>query len=205
MRVESHHRIDRDVLFASVSYGITLIRFLTAVIVGGSILFGASDRSFIVTSIVLIMGSDYLDGLMFDKSNLVFNKDWRINRRIADSVCDRLVIQLICIPLAVTNGSFLWLYLALLGREVVISTYISKQLTRGFLVYPRSISKIACAMVGVAVIAFMVSSTVVTTITAILMIALSLFALLDYARRIQGHVLSILPPKKSRHGLEEIF
>src|ERR1051325_6834 len=205
MRVESHNRIDRDVLFASVSYGITLVRFFTAVIVGASILFETADRSFVVTGIVLIMGSDYLDGLMFDKSNFVFNKHWRIKRRIADSVCDRLVIQLICIPLLMGNGSFLWLYLALLAREMVISSYISRQLARGFLVYPRSISKIACAMVGIAVIAFMTFSMVVTTIMGILMIVLSLFALLDYARRVQSRHLSISSPKKSRLSLEEIF
>jgi phosphatidylglycerophosphate synthase len=204
MRVESHLRVDRDLLLAVASYGITLLRLFIAAFGAVTILRG-DDIRFGVTSIALVMAFDYFDGATFDKSNFSVLKAWRIKRRVADSVSDRLVIQIICIPLLIKYSSFLWLYLPILAREIAISGYISKEFAKGILVYPRSISKVACAMVGIAVMSFVIFPFSFTFITTAVMFTLSGFALLDYIRRVQNYKASRSPMAQSIGSLEEIF
>lgn len=204
MRVQSHLRVDRDGLLVVSSYGITFLRLLIAAFGAVTILRGDDIRLGVV-SVALVMAFDYFDGATFDKSNFSALKEWRIKRRIADSISDRLVIQIICIPLLIKNSSFVWLYLPILAREIAISGYISKEFAKGFLVYPRSISKVACAMVGIAVISFLIFPFSFTFITAAVMSTLSAFALLDYIRRVQDYKASRSPMAISIGSLEEVF
>jgi phosphatidylglycerophosphate synthase len=141
MRVESHLRVDQDLLLVVASYGITLLRLLIAIF-GALTILRRDDVRFVVASIALVMAFDYFDGATFDRSNLNILKEWRIKRRVADSLSDRLVIQIICIPLLINNFSFVWLYLPILAREIAISGYISKEFAKGILVYPRSVYKL---------------------------------------------------------------
>lgn len=204
MRVESHVRVDRDLLLAIASYGITFVRLLIAAFGALTILRG-DDVRFAVASVALVMAFDYFDGATFDKSSFSDLREWRIKRRIADSVSDRLVIQIVCIPLLTKNASFIWLYLPILTREIVISGYISKEFARGILVYPRSISKVACAMVGISVISFVIFPIGFTFITAAVMITVSAFALFDYIRRVQDHKGSVSTMPRSIGSFAEIF
>src|ERR1700682_1807763 len=130
MRVESHLRVDRDSFLAVASYGITIVRLLIAALGGFSILLGADVRV-VIGSIALVMAFDYFDGATFEKSTFSAVKDWRIKRRIADSISDRLVIQIICIPLLIKNSAFLWLYIPILAREIAISGYVSREFATG--------------------------------------------------------------------------
>lgn len=204
MRIESHLRVDRDLLLAVTSYGITLLRLLIAA-VGALTVLRRDDMRFVVASVALVMALDYFDGATFDKSYFSAHREWRIRRRIADSVSDRLVIQIICIPLLIQDSSFMWLYLLILARELAISGYLFREFSKGILVYPRSISKIACGMVGMAVISFVTFPVAVVLMTGAVMITLSGFALRDYMRRVQSAKVSISPLTKPIVGLEEIF
>jgi phosphatidylglycerophosphate synthase len=133
------------------------------------------------------MGLDYFDGATFDKSNFSGLKEWRIKRRIADSVSDRLVIQIVCIPIFLKTPSFAWLYIPILVRELTISGYVAHQFSKRIVLYPRAICKLACAMVGIAVISFINFSSWATFPLAIAMVALSAGALLNYHRRASAH------------------
>jgi len=204
MRVESHLKVDRDLLLAVVSYGITFLRLLIAAFGAITILRG-DDVLFVVASITLVMVFDCFDGATFDKSNFSALKEWRIKRRVADSISDRLVIQIICIPLLIKNPSFMWLYVPVLARELAISGYVSKEFARGILVYPRLVSKLACATVGIAVISSLVFPLSLAFIATPVMITLSVFALLDYIRRVQNYKASVSHIAKSIGSLDEIF
>ena len=203
MRVECHLKVDRDSMLAIASYGITFIRLLIAAVGALTILRG-DDLRLVVSSIALVMAFDYFDGATFEKSTFSIIKEWRIKRRLADSISDRLVIQIISIPLLIENSSFVWLYLLIVAREVAISGYLSRQFTKGNLVYPRLIAKVACAMVGLAVISFLSFSFSITFIVSAAMIASSAFALLDYSRRIRSYEASS-PISLPNGSLEEIF
>ena len=203
MKVESRVSVDRDYLLAVSSYGVTLLRLLIAV--GGAVtILRGQDIRLGVASILLVMALDYFDGATFERSNLSGIMEWRIGRRIVDSISDRLVIQIVCIPVLITDSSFSWLYLLIAAREMAISGYISRQFAQGRLVYPRGISKIACAMIGLAVISSLVFSFTVTVMTAATMIALSAFALFEYIRRTQNFKAS-RPIAPSNGSLAEIF
>jgi phosphatidylglycerophosphate synthase len=203
MRVESHLRVDRDSFFTITSYGITFIRLLIAFF-GGVMILRGDDVKFGVASIALVMAFDYFDGATFNRTTFSTIKEWRMNRRVLDSVFDRLVIQIVCIPLLISNSSFVWLYLLILSRELAISGYISKQFTQGLLVYPRLLAKIACATVGITVISFLAFPFSVTFISAGMMIALSVSALIDYIHRV-GSFNASSPVTKTTDRLEEIF
>src|ERR1043166_1780375 len=172
MRVESRLRIDRDLLIAVASYGITFLRLLIAGF-GAVSIFRGDDVRFSVASIALVMAFDYFDGATFEKSTFSGLKEWRVKRRIADSISDRLVIQIICIPLLMKSSSFVWVYLPIIAREIAISGFISRHFAKGILFFPRSISKIACATVGIAVISFLLLSFTFTFISTAAMVTLS--------------------------------
>jgi len=203
MKVESHVRVDRDLLFAVASYGITFVRLIIAVL-GAFMILRGDDVRFTVASVALIMALDYFDGATFNRSNFSALREWRIKRRIVDSVSDRLVIQIICIALLVKNFSFVWLFLPILTRELAISGYVSTQFAKGILVYPRSISKIACAMVGISVISFAVFPVGFTFMACAVMITLSGLALFDYIHRTQKYKAPRSPMAKLVRSLEEI-
>lgn len=202
MKVESRLRVDRDQRFLVASFGITSFRFVLACFGAGFILSG--DLWFSASLIASIMMLDYFDGAIFAKSSFSDSETWRKRRRVFDSVVDRLAIQIICIPLALKNPSFAWLYVPIATREVLISGYLSKAYAEGLVVYPRSVAKLACAVVGLSVISFIAFPIPFTFICAAVMIALSVFALLDYRRRVQEYEASnpIRLPNGSR---EEIF
>lgn len=204
MRVETYNPVSRDFLLAIASYGITFVRLLIAVFAAISIL-REENNWFAIASIVLVMVLDCFDGFTFDRSQLSALKKWRINRRIADSVSDRVVIQIVCISVLVQNPAFLWPYLLILGRELAISSYVSKYFAKGILVYPRAISKMACAMVGGSVIAFLILPVFLSAITTGVMVTWSVFALIDYVRRVQTHNASTPRRLEASRDLEEIF
>lgn len=186
MRVESHLKIDRDLVFATASYGITLLRLLIAAF-GAVTIFRGDDPRLAVASIVLVMTFDYFDGATFEKSAFSALKEWRIRRRVADSISDRLVIQIVCIPLLIKSPSFLWSYLPIVAREIAISGYISKQFAKGIIIYPRAISKVACTMVGITVASFLTFPSGLTIIFSVVMIAFSALALVDYVGRLKKY------------------
>jgi phosphatidylglycerophosphate synthase len=202
MRVESRLRVDRDRLFFIASYGITFFRLGVAFFAASNIL-RAGNLWFSVSSIAFIIAADYFDGAVFAKSDFNHSKIWRVRRRLFDSVIDRFVIQIVCIALALTNSAFVWLYVPIAAREVIISGYLSKAFAERLVVYPRSISKIACAMVGVAVMSFLLMPPAFTLITTAIMVSLSSFALIDYVRRANTYKAS--SPESQDASLQEVF
>ena len=200
MRVESHLKPNLDQLLVVASYGITFVRLVLAAFAALAVI-NDNDSRFAIISIVLIMALDYFDGATFNRSTFCAVRQWRIKRRIADSVSDRLVIQMICIPLLIRNSSFWIFYLPIIAREVAISGYVSMEYAKGVLLYPRSISKIACAMVGVAVIGFLALRLEVALMITGLMSILSLYTLVEYVRRAKGHTTD----ERRAADLDEVF
>jgi len=188
MRAESHLKVDRDLLLAAGSYGITLVRLLIAGF--GALTIWRGEFTLAVSSVILVIVLDYFDGATFEKSCFSTFKEWRIKRRIADSVSDRIVIQVICIPLLIKSPSFLYFFLLILGRELSISGYVAHEFSKGLLLYPRNVAKLACAMIGITVISFMTLPLGFTLLVAVTMLILSTCALFNYWRRVHESVVS---------------
>ncbi|MFN0138604.1 MAG: CDP-alcohol phosphatidyltransferase family protein [Pyrinomonadaceae bacterium] len=176
------------------SFGFTALRIGVAISVGVAFLFVGVEQSkvFAVLGALVIIAFDYFDGKFFNASPVAEEKSWRILRRKTDSVADRLVIQLVCIPLLVTDFSFIWVYSAILLREVVISGYNVSLYKRGILVYPKAVAKIACAFVGLSGISYLLLSPLPTFFVTAAMMVLSGYALMEYKKRVPdaGLVLS---------------
>jgi phosphatidylglycerophosphate synthase len=175
----------RDPHFAIWSFGITSIRVLGAIFIGAILLSGIGmGKETAVAGILAIMVADYFDGRLFLRSGLEESKYWRITRRWVDSTADRLVIQLVCIPLLIVDYSFLSVYLAIVLREVVISGYSSRLFRSGFVIYPRGLAKVACALVGASVISYLVLAQTTTLFVTSLMLVLSACAFREYQKRV---------------------
>jgi phosphatidylglycerophosphate synthase len=171
----------QDAAYAATSFGITLSRFLFAGYVGIRLIgnFQAS-RTLAVAAIFMLMVFDYLDGVFFSKSNVAQVKAWRVNRRVLDSIVDRLTIQMCCIPILLANGSFASLYLAITVRELVISGYLTNLYRKGYLLYPGPLAKLACVSLGLIVISFLLGFISLTFILTIAMVVLSICSAKEY-------------------------
>lgn len=179
------------------STGFTVLRFLIALGIGVAFLqFGAgTTKEFAVTGTLLIVAFDYFDGIYFAKSPVASQKDWRIFRRKADSIADRLVIQLVCIPLLLTDPAFFWFYVAIALREAVISGYNSWLYQKGIIVYPSNIAKFACAFVSLVGISYLTLPSIVTSMITGIMLVFSGLSLLDYRRRVSE--ANVIEPKSN--------
>jgi phosphatidylglycerophosphate synthase len=147
---------------------------------------------------------DYYDGVLFNKSFLRSIKDWRISRRVFDSFADRAVIQFICIPLVLNHKSFLWIYVAILLREVVISGYLAGLFKRNILLYPQLMAKLACAMIGVTTIAYLTLTFYGYLFVAGCMLIMSCLAVKEYRDRLKRN-LQIEIINQAGDGRVEIF
>lgn len=173
-----------DDALVNVSYTITITRVLIAAAIGGFILFeSTAAKTIAVIGILAIMVADYFDGDIFDLADARNDKSKRIKRRKADSIADRAVIQLVSLPLLFMEPAFLWLYVAILVREVVISGYNYHLYRQKIIVYPTAIAKVACFFVGLTVISYLTLSSINTGLITMLMLVLSAFALHEYWRR----------------------
>jgi len=186
MRTATHPQPTARVLCAIASFGMTFFRIGIALYIGFCILLGTTSRKEIaVVGTLAIMILDYYDGLLFDKSVLKFNKQWRVRRRVLDSTVDRFVIQSVAIPVLLVDPSFLWLYLFILVRETFLSAYNTFLFKRGFLVYPGPVAKLACVLVGLSGIAFLLTNAVVTTALTAIMGILSFLSYREYRNKVR--------------------
>ena len=99
---------------------------------------------------------------------------------------DRLVIQAICLPLAYRDNMFLWIYIPILIREVLMAVQASKFYSEGILVYPGKIAKIAVALVGLCGVAYCIAPFIVAMLTVILMLGASYFSFCENERKGQS-------------------
>lgn len=187
MKSLSKDAVNNSMAFATISFGITLFRFLIALFAGVSVLYKQENYQALTSlSILLIVIFDYYDGVFFDKSNLSKQKEWRIRRRILDSVADRVIIQIICFSLLIADGTFLWPYLAILSRELILSSYLVRLFKRNILVYPKFIAKLACGTVALCVLAYLTTPSLSTVFIGS-MLLMSFFSLQEYRDTFKSH------------------
>lgn len=176
--------IEYHITYAVASFGITFLRLFIAVYIGLNVLTSQISFKFAAgVGILLIMLLDYYDGSLFDKSQLNKIKEWRVNRRILDGTVDRLVIQIVCLSILFIDLSFIWVYLFVLIRELLVSSFVSNQFKKKVLLYPGVIAKIACTFVGITVISYLVTATSPLTVAfCVTMLFTAILALREYAR-----------------------
>ena len=194
----------QGIIYAIASYGMTFFRLGIAFFIGVSFLVKVSDVKLIaVAGTLFIVGFDYYDGELFKKSFLINSKKWRVNRRILDSVVDRLVIHVICLSVLIVDSHFLPFYLPIILREVVLSTYLSIKFKQGLLIYPGPIAKLACAFVGFNGIAYLITSSLTTICFTVSMMCMSVLAFREYFKISKGYKEGRIEASLNA-GIEEI-
>jgi phosphatidylglycerophosphate synthase len=178
----------RDVAYAATSFGITASRLVLAGYVGLQLINNANGaRAFGAIAICMLMVFDYLDGAFFRRSRLSDVKAFRVNRRLFDSVADRLTIQMCCIPLLIVDRSFSVFYIIITIRELLISGYLTKLYRKGFLLYPGPVAKTACVSIGLVVISFLTRFSSATVILSLAMIVLSALSAKEYLNTLKDY------------------
>lgn len=193
-----------DIGLAIASFGITAIRLsliaFTAIII---LTINPSYREIAVISIIVIMLFDYLDGKIFKLSAINNIGYWRIRRRLFDSFADRAITHIGSISLLLIDSNFLWLYLIILTRDIVISGYCSYQFKKGYLIYPKKMAKISALLIGISIIIYFSGYLFLGIIFSILLISTSYLSLLEYIKSLNTYL------KKHNVGLvggvNEIF
>jgi phosphatidylglycerophosphate synthase len=174
-----------DVLYLLASIFVTLLRVAVALFTAVTVLtVPVLGGTFATEAILFIVIADIIDGKLFDRSVFSEERRLRIIRRIVDSIADRLVIQMICIPIALSHHEFLWIYCTIAVREVSVSSYAGNQLTKRLLVYPGPIAKIACTLVAAVTILFLVAPGSVVSIAVFAMLIMSVLAIWEYRIKI---------------------
>jgi len=206
MERASHIRVGNILSYATASFAMTFTRLIIALWSALAILNqSVYAKEITIFGILFIMIFDYYDGKLFNKSFLKEQKLWRLRRRIADSVVDRLVIQIVCIPLLISNKAFFWVYASILAREIAISGYNAvEKIKERFIIYPGPISKLACVMVGVVTIAFLTTEISILALNIILMLGMVPFAFREYQQKVAQYKATH-QDDGSTTGLVEIF
>lgn len=207
MERNTQAKVAGNVSFAFASFGMTLTRLVVALCTGLLIISnGTHSKEMIVLAVLFIMVFDYYDGKLFERSFLRDQSEWRLRRRIFDAVSDRLVIQLVCIPVLFADHSFLWVYVSILVREVLVSGYnVAQRWTKGAVIYPGPIAKWACVAVGVATIAFLTAANSIVLFSTILMLAMCPFAVREYHNKLKQYETSAEAGRLSREPVTEVF
>lgn len=171
----------KDISYAFASFVITILR-LTMVLCAGIAIFTTYPffKEIMVSCIFLVIILDFYDGILFNKSLMAREKYWRIKRRLFDSFADRAVIQMICIPLLIVDSTFIWFYLAILTREILISGYCTLSYRKNIIIYPKRLAKLAAIMVGVTIIVYLTTSFILSSCVVVIMFLVSLAALNEY-------------------------
>lgn len=136
-----------------LSFGITVTRLLMAVLVFFTLLAGG-DRSsyFPIYATIAIIFMDHIDGKLFEKTILNQVEAWKNGRRVFDSFCDRLCIQLFCIPILIQQPKFVFIYIIVLSKEILTSIYCIRAYINNIVLSSNTAGKISCIFIGVAVI-----------------------------------------------------
>lgn len=170
-----------DITLAIASFGITFVRFAMIILTSILILNQHSlFKEIAIISIFLVMLFDYYDGVIFRKSEINNISYWRIKRRLLDSIVDRIIIQIICISLLIVDINFLWIYFAILTREMILSGYTSFYFKKNIMIYPKRRSKYAAILIGLTVIVSLFANDIITAITIIGMLIMSYYAFEEY-------------------------
>lgn len=207
MEPNSQVKIASNVSFAFASFAMTLTRLVVALCTGLLIISnGTRNKETIVLAVLFIMVFDYYDGKLFDRSFLRDQQEWRLRRRIFDSVSDRLVIQLVCIPVLFADHSFLWVYVSILAREGLISGYnVVQRLAKGAIIHPGPVAKWACVTVGIVTMAFLVAPSSIVIFTTIIMLVMCPFAVREYGNKMEQYEESNEATTLSGEGVIEVF
>lgn len=207
MERNTQAKVAGNVSLAFASFAMTLTRLAVALCTGILIIStGTNSKGMIVLAVLFIMGFDYYDGKLFERSFLRDQSEWRLRRRIFDAVSDRLVIQLVCIPVLFADHGFLWVYVSILVREVLVSGYnLGQRWEKGAIIYPGPVAKWACVTVGVATIAFLTAANSIVVFSTILMLALCPFAVREYHNKLKQYETSAEAGTLSRERVTEVF
>jgi phosphatidylglycerophosphate synthase len=194
-----------DIAYVIVSYGMTAVRLGIAAFSAYSLVndvgYGRFLSAFLVAAIMIL---DYLDGVMFGRSILSELKNWRISRRVFDSVADRLVIQTVCLPLLIIDPTFLVFYVAILGREMILSVQLARFFSRGVLVYPSTVARVAMVFIGLTAIVFLLDMhNAVVFGSTVAMLYYGYLALQNYKKRFISCLTGL--PKNNRTEIIEIY
>lgn len=140
-------------LCAIFSFGITFFRLFISFI---SFLFLLKNKNiyshFLIYTIILIMILDQIDGKIFKKSILNDSAFWKNHRRILDSICDRICIQLFCIPILFLQPKFIIIYTIIIWKEMMTSIKCIKAYNNNIILSSNNMGKISSVTVGIVVI-----------------------------------------------------
>ncbi len=187
MNITKESSLNYNLTFAIASFGATFVRLGIAFFIGVSLLLGyAFAKELAIFGTITIMILDYYDGVWFKKSQLNEIKSWRVNRRILDSVTDRILIQVVCLAVLITSFAFLPFYLIILIREISISSYVTQHFKNNILLYPGPIAKLACVLIGSTVIFYLAFNVVLSTFVLISMLITSVLAFNEYREAVKS-------------------
>lgn len=173
-----------DTVNVFLSVGATLLRLLINIFISIHMVFARTTNKWLILLVVITtVVLDYYDGVFFKKTSLHHTKYWRVNRRILDSVSDRLIIQIGCLSLLIVDVEFLPFYLTIIFREIFISGYCSNKYNAGFLIYPDNLARIASAFIALVVVSYLFMPLYFTSAISIIMLTLSCLSFLSYRRR----------------------
>lgn len=143
-------------LWAIFSFGITVIRLFMAIYCFFFLLYdGVTSVYFLISIIVAIIFMDQVDGKIFEKTFLNSYETWRDYRRVFDSVCDRICIQLFCVPLLVLQSDFIVIYFAILLKELLTSINCIKAYRSNIILASNTAGKISSIAIGLCVITWL--------------------------------------------------
>jgi phosphatidylglycerophosphate synthase len=175
-----------DESYTFIAYGAIVLRaFLTLLAVFG--MFMTNSLNPIATTIIIIgiMVLDFFDGASFRKSHYNEIKYNRIQFRLLDSTTDRFIIHVGSLGVLFIDHTFIYFYLPILIREIILSGYSISKYYKGYLLYPKTKAKIAAIFVGLSIVSYILFQiSLITIMTNILMIVFSVFAFFEYKGRL---------------------
>lgn len=173
-----------DLALLIFSFGVTVIRMGIIFLTSYTILQQHQNfKELAIINIALVMLLDYYDGVFFRKSNYNSIKRWRINRRLFDSITDKVITHTGSISLLIIDNSFIWIYLCILIRDIAIGGYCSISFSKGLLLYPASISKISMIFVGLSIMFYLTGILALIFFSICAMLVLSIISFANYYKR----------------------
>ncbi len=195
--------IRKDLIIA-LSFGVTIFRVLL-IVVASVLIFANYELNTlkIVFLIFLIMHLDYLDGVLFRKSPLHSIQNLRIQRRLIDSISDRIVTHVGCLSLLIVDSNFILVYSAILFRDIIISGYnIFVKTKFKTIIYPGALAKLGAFSVGLSVITYLLAdNNLIVFSTTLGMMIISVFSFREYLVKFYASQLN----KENSSTLNEIF
>lgn len=179
-----------DNYYTFVAYGAIILRgFLVLFAVFGMFMTSSVNPVATATLIIVIMVLDFFDGESFRKTHYNEIKHNRVQFRMLDSSIDRFVIHFGSIGLLFNDSNYIYFYLPILIREIILSGYSILHYYKGYLFYPKVKAKIAAIFVGLSILSYVIfGNSLITICINILMIVFSVIAFFEYKKSISPYI-----------------